>query len=190
MKKRTVKTNDLTPGDTFLIKGNLSRSRLATQIEGEELAQENKRRRSYGMPPVNRAFTSASVYNAQVLYSTPGEKTPAEIYAEESLFKSKLNKFSGDNFAALNKGKALPFIATKKPHEAPAKAVVLEGELARGLDVILIMRVYGTSHNNGITLDGVIINEPIRYWTDIPALRGLDTPTLTRINKLQEKSYA
>ena len=162
MATRTVNTNQLTPQKTMMIRGKLTYSRLTRQVDGEELQKDMQRRASRRMNPIDKPYTTATICNAQVLYMDPNNKTPEEIYAEESLYQSQTQGSTGWCFSGVNKGKTLPYIAIKDGNTA--RQIAPEGELAAGLDVTLVLRVFHTQMNNGVTLDGVIVNEPIRYY--------------------------
>ena len=47
-----MKTNDLKPGDIFLIQGKVSYCRITKLIEGEELEEKDKELESQGRFPV------------------------------------------------------------------------------------------------------------------------------------------
>lgn len=162
MAQRTVNTNQLTPGSTIMIRGLVGFSRIASQISGEELQKDIQRRASKGWNPINRPYTTITIYNAQVLYENPNQKTFADIYADEHLFVSQNADSPGNNYTAVNKGNNLPYVAVMSD-ATNAKQIAPEGELARGLDVTIVLRVFKSPQNNGVSLDGVIVNEPIRY---------------------------
>lgn len=166
---RTVTINQLAVGANIVVRGKLGYSRLTSQIAGEELRKQNERNQSRGQQPVSRPYTTATIYDASVICKDPNHLSNEEIYAQESLYTSvsaagsqRLNCFTGNN-----KGNNLPWIAVARSDGSGfADKVAPEGELAQGLDVTLILRVFkGRVSNNGISLDGVIVNEPIRYYT-------------------------
>ena len=164
MPQYSVSLNQLTPNTTFLVRGKLAYSRLARQIDGEELQKDQMRRQQKGWIPIEKPYTTATINNAQVVYASgnPQQKTPAEIYAEEHFYQSRSNQATGWSFTANNKGKNLPWVAEMNGNQAVQ--VIPEGELANGLDITLVMRVFKGKPNNGLSLDGVIVNEPIRYF--------------------------
>ena len=84
---------------------------------------------------------------------------------------STKNPVSGNFYTAVNKGNSLPKVGFM---ETAAKFVEvdIERELQNGLDVTLVIRTFKGSPNNGTALDGVIVNEPIRYYE--PANLGLE----------------
>lgn len=166
MSNRTVQLNSLTPGTEFMIRGKLSFSRITSQIAGEELARRIESAKRNGMIPVERPHTTASITNAQVVYKDANNKTPEEIYAEESLWQSSSHPERGYCYTAYNKGSYLPRVGTLAGDGMTVNEIVPENELANGLDVTFVIRVFKpkTQRNNGTSLEGIIVNEPIRYY--------------------------
>lgn len=173
--KRTVNSNDLTPGKLFAVRGKLGYSRLTSQIDGDELRKDITRRRQKGWMPIERPYTTATINGAEVICADPNNLTPEERYAVESLYVSTASRNQGEfSFTANNKGNSLPYIAVSRPDDpSVADQIQPDGELASGLDVTLIMRVFKGKPNNGVSLDGVIVNEPIRYYNNAQAGAGL-----------------
>lgn len=173
MAKRTINSNMLTPGKTFMIRGKLTFSRVATQVAGDELVRDMQKRQQRRMNPIDKPYTTASICEAQIIYhpNPDGSKTNEDIYAEESLYQSTSNNATGWCFSGYNKGKALPWIGMGR-NDGKGGLVVdqippeeVRGELASGLDVTLVMRVFASSPNQGVSMDGIIVNEPIRYYS-------------------------
>lgn len=175
MSNRTIQTAQLTPGAIFMVRGTLGYSRLASQITGEELQKDIQRRRSNSWIPIERPYTTATIHNAVVQYAQEGVRRPEEIYAEESLYTSRSQYSQGGFcFTGVNKGNSCPYIAQMQPDGKTVEQVIPEGELAAGQDVTLVMRVFKGKPNNGVTLDGVIVNGPIRYFDNAQAGQGLE----------------
>lgn len=169
MADRTIKSNRLTPNATYLVRGKVGYSKIKSQTTDAERERDNKNRAQRGVHPVDKNYTTITIYDAQVLCKNPQVPTIEEQYAAESLyFSSNQTKYPGNNFSAMNKTKYLPVIGVKAPTaENPNNyaEIVPEGELAVGLDVTLVMRVYkGQGSNNGVSLDRVLVNEPIKYY--------------------------
>lgn len=176
MSNRTVTTNQLTPGTLIAVRGKLSYSRLTSRIEGEELRKDMARRQQKGWIPIDKPYTTATIEQAEVICKNAQNRTPEEVYALESLYTSPTKPQVGYQYTANNKGTfSLPYIAQRDmANPNLVKQVLPEGELASGLDVTLILRVFKGKPNNGVTLDGVIVNEPIRYYDSARAGAGLD----------------
>lgn len=183
-KNRTVTINELIPNKVILVKGELTHSRLASHLEGEELEKDNENRRAHGAMPVSKAHTKASVCNAQVHYKDKKNPSPEEIYIEESLYESsRADKYPGKNYSCTNKTKELPYIVVKRAEEAIADRVILEDELASGQKVSLIMRVFKSPNgNNGISLDGLVIHDgPVKYRGAHGRSRDFETLDLSKL---------
>ena len=170
---KTVKLNDLNPKALFCIRGRLSYSRLAKHIEGQELENDKKRRLASGRRPIDRPYTTATICNARVLFKNPqAEQNPAlrsleETYAVENLYQSQSANNPGWSFNAVNKSRNLPAIFVFNKESGKYERITLTGELDGGLDVTLVMRVFRSKEqgNNGISLDQICINEPVRYYS-------------------------
>lgn len=170
MSNHTISLNQLTPNTTVLVRGKLAFSRLAKQIDGEELQKDMQRRQQKGWIPIDKPYTTATINNAQLICPN-GQKSLADTYVEERFFQSKSSHASGWSYTANNKGKNLPYICEMKGQNAVQ--IIPESELANGLDVTLVLRVFKGKPNNGLSLDGVIVNEPIRYYVGNNAGAGL-----------------
>lgn len=182
MSNRTITTNQLTPGRIFLVRGKVGFSRLTSRIEGEELQQDIQRRRSKGWLPIEKPYTTITINQAEVIVKDRNNIQPEEQYAIESLYTSSSQRGQGGySYTANNKGtRALPYIAvTRAGAQGVVDQIQPEGELANGLDVTLVMRVFKGKPNMGVSLDGVIVNEPIRYFDNTRAGDGLDSFGIT-----------
>lgn len=161
---KTIQSSRLNPNATYLVRGKVGYSKVASQTTDKEREEANKHR----VHPVDKNYTSMTIYNAQILCKNPQAPTIEEQYASESLYKSSSPKYPGNNFSAMNKTRNLPSIGVISPTpENPNNYVEIipEHELAPGLDVTLVMRVYkGQGSNNGVSLDRVLVNEPIQYY--------------------------
>lgn len=182
MANRTISTQSLTPGELFCVRGKLTYGRLAKQVDGEELEKDKQRRAARGMRPIERPYTSATITDAYVPLKDKNNSTLEERYAQESLYTSHANGSHGFNFSAVNRGNRLPWIGVRDPQD-PMKIeqLVLPNELASGLDVTLVMRVFQGKPNKGVTLDGVILNEPPRYFASADPTASLSALGITFI---------
>lgn len=166
MANKTINTNQLTPGKNIMVRGRMNYCRITSQIAGDELKRSNDRARQYGRQPDNRPFTKAVLENAYVECINPNNPTVEEAYAIERLYVKATAPQSGNFFEAKNKGRILPWVgirtdATNVKQLEPSE---VKGELDRGLDVTLVLRVFNGTPNNGVSLDGIIVNEPIRFY--------------------------
>lgn len=195
MANHTVQANQLNEGSLILIRGNLGFARLTRIIDGEELARTDQRRVQNGMRAIGKPHTTVTISNAQVLPKQAELRTPEEAafaasdpdgltreerYVAERRYVPKARPESGQNYSIQSKGSILPVIVI--PTEDGKLVQDTSGkELAQGLDVTLVLRVYKAKgqDNRGLDLAQVIVNEPVRYYTpnnavtDDLAARGL-----------------
>lgn len=164
MSNRTVQNSQLTPNTAFYVSGELGFARITSQIAGEELRKSDERRASRGWIPVGKPYTTATVNKAKVLMKNPQAPTLEETYAQESLYTSQNNNGSY-SYTCNNKGKFLPWVGQRNA-DGSVTQLVPEGELASGLKVTLCVRIFAVRGrmNKGVTLDGIIVEEPIRYY--------------------------
>lgn len=184
MANRTISTQSLTPGAQFCVRGKLTYGRLAKQVDGEELEKDKQRRAARGMRPIERPYTSATITGAYVCIPKEHKDNPTleERYAQESLYTSHANGSQGFNFSAVNRGNRLPWVGVRDPQDPfKVEQIVLPKELASGLDVTLVMRVFQGKPNKGVTLDGVILNEPPRYFASADPTASLSALGITFI---------
>lgn len=180
MSNRTIQNNQLQAGTTFAVRGKLAYSRIASKIEGEELNRDIQRRKMKGWIPIERPYTTITVNSAAVIYKDANVKTPEEIYAEESFYTSQAQQAQGFSYTANNKGNNLPWVGQMRTdNSGQVDQIYPEGELASGLDVTLIMRVFQGKPNKGVALNGIIVNEPIRYFNNAQAGLGVESLGLT-----------
>lgn len=158
---RTVTNDKLTIGAIYFVRGQVGFSRISRQTTDEERERDNSRRTH----KIDKNYTTITLYNAQVLAKNPQAPTLEERYALESCYKSsRVDDYPGNNFTGLNKSRNLPKAGVieqgTSPENHPAyKEIQLEGELAKGTDVTLVMRVFKGQGNNGVSLDTVLINQ-------------------------------
>lgn len=167
-KNRTVSANQLADNTTFLIRGRVLYSRIRSQVAGEELARQNQRAMQQGRQPRNRPYTTLSICQAEVVRANPNAPVmnPEEIFATESLYTSTTQPNNGLCYSADNTGNYLPRLCVQNGNMVTELgADEIHGELDNGLLVTMVMRVYNSGKpNKGITLDTVIVNEPIRFY--------------------------
>ena len=158
----TINTNQLTPGAAFLVRGKVGFSRITRPTTDEERERENKRR----MYPQLQNYTNISIYEAEVLAINPSQPTIEERYAAECLYRSTSQNYPGNNFSAMNKTRNLPTVGVLEGSGKNYVEIKPQAELATGLDVTLVLRVYRSpaAKNNGVSLERVLVNEPIRYY--------------------------
>ena len=158
---RTVHNSQLKPGSIILVRGHVGFSRISRQTTNEERIKDNQRRTHQ----IEKNYTTITIYNAQVMARNPQAPTPEEIYALESCYTSSSQDYPGNNFTGINKSAFLPKVGVLaqggNPDNHPSyDEITLEGELQKGTDVTLLLRVFaGQGGNNGVSLDTILINQ-------------------------------
>lgn len=170
-----IQTNQLTVSAKIYVEGVTTFSRLAKHIEGEELEKDKKRKQQRGMVIIDKPYTTISIEDAKIRPQNPAALSLEEQYVQERFYmKSKMDAATntpvGNTYVynINNKSPYLPPVSQFDPATKVAKQVNLNGnELATGLKVLLCLSVYQskTWGGKGISLDGVIVMEPIRYYT-------------------------
>lgn len=178
----TINPNQLTEGTYISVRGKVEFSRLTRFLTPEErqAAEARQKQNSQFSNLPEGPFTTITIADAYVIPAqTNGMKTKEEIYVEEKFYQGKKDgrtKFSIDNkssnFPRFYQVRVNPdgSIDNRHAEEVPAK-----GELAKELDVVLILRVYKPKRfeNRGLALDSVIAQEPIRYYQSNSAVQHL-----------------
>lgn len=165
MANRTVTTNQLVPGTMYMVRGKVSYCRMLNKIDGEELKKDNDRRRASSRPVATKPYTTITIKNAQVVRANPNApESLAEIYARESLY---INKNDGSQCLTIeNKGRE-PWFARHQNDDITNPNIQQfcpTAELATGMDVTFVMEVFQAKPNNGVGLQGIIMNEPVKYF--------------------------
>jgi hypothetical protein len=165
---KTINLSSVEPGTIIQVRGKVAFSRVRSQIKDDELRRTNERNRLNGRLEIDKAHTKLSLKNCTLVVKDPNNLTMGERYVQERMFLSQKHPENGYCYEGLNKGKYLPVIAHRVPDDPTAiqqyEPSELLGELANDLDVTVLMRVFASKPNNGITLDTIIVNEPIRFY--------------------------
>lgn len=161
MAKKTISSNQLTPDTYYYVKGNVSFSRVGNHTSDKEREKFNKNRKY----PLDKNYTTITINNARVMAKDPKNPTIEERYAAESLYTSSANN-SGKCFTAINKSSTnLPEIRVMNSETGEYDKYDMKGkELDTGLEVIVGMRVFEGKGNIGVSLDHIIVTEPIRFF--------------------------
>lgn len=181
MANRTVPAEALREGSVIFVNGKLAFSRLAQLVAGQALVESIARQRAQGRKyPTSQPHTTVTLTDAQVLFQDPSAPTPEETFIQESLYVSKSGENAGKvGYSIDNVGNSLPPVLVRND-DGSYDQVVLEKELATGLDVTLVLNVYKprSYEKRGIGLSQVLVNEEIRYYTsgvdaNVLAARGI-----------------
>lgn len=165
MANHTINDNQLTEGALIFVKGILNYSRLASKIEGKELEADKQRKQQHGINPVDRPYTTATISEAEVVPQDANNPTIEDKFVQEHMFRSK-NGQGGMKYSINNTGSILPRIAVIN-EKGTFDEITPKGELANGLKVMLVLRVYKSKNFNrkSLSLQRVLVMEPIRYYS-------------------------
>lgn len=153
-----ININQVEPGSTIMIAGDLVFSRLISKISGDELEKRNERARTMGMPTQEKPYTTVTLKNAQIITKDPnGTLDTAEQYVRGLLYKSQNPQREGWNFSIDDKSYTLPALGHKTP-EGDVVQFHPKRDLAAGQRVIVVIRIYGTRLSNGKSIETVIVD--------------------------------
>lgn len=172
MPNYAISATKLNEGSMVMIRGQIQFSRLTRLIDGEELVKVNERKTKNGMNPVNQPHTSITISKPEVLYADPDNPTQEEQFVAERCYTSRTRPQEGLQYSIDSKGSDLPIIAIPNPEQAGTFIQDTSGrELANGLNVTLVLRVYKPKNfaNRGLAVDQVVVNETPRYYTPVGA---------------------
>jgi len=162
-----INVNTIPDNTTIQLSGVVDFSQIAKRIEGAELDIENARRSKYGIRPESKPHTRMTISHAQVEFADANSPTLGEQFILEKFYYSPKYPAKNAMYSALNKGHSIPEVYARDTNDStklvPFK---LENELAHGMRVTLIVRVFATKLNKGLSLDTVILDEPVRYRTN------------------------
>lgn len=165
---KQISLSSVPPGTIIQVRGKVAFSRIRSQIKDEELKRTNERNQQQGRLAIDKPHTKLSLKQCTLIVKDPNNLTVGEQYVQERMFLSQKHPENGYCYEGLNKGKFLPVVARRVPEDPNTiqqyEPSELLGELANDLDVTILMRVFESKPNNGITLDTVIVNEPIRFY--------------------------
>ncbi len=175
MSKPTIKFDELTrfAPETLLIRGKVQYSHISRKYEGDELKKVNERRATKKMKPSNTPFCDITVRDA-FLINPEGYDPVLRKGIEERFYKQ--TDESGANIIMWRSSSTapnLPMVAYSadagtdlEGHGIADKDVPLKAELANGLDVTLGVKLFTNQNGTGLGLDFVLVNEPIRYYSN------------------------
>lgn len=176
----SIPAEHLREGQVLYLKGRVSYARIAAQINGAELERRVAQAKARGqLYPTSKPHTTISVIDPVVIPADPNNPTIEERYLEEKIFTLK----SGDNagkraFSVDNTTRTLPQVFAPNANGVHEQ-VQLTGDLDTDLDVVLVIRVFKSSYEKrGLSLDKVIVNEPLRYYQSADSI---DTAMLARL---------
>lgn len=186
---RTVLAETLNVGDVIYVSGTVDFSHITKKYEpGTEEFEQAFMRRKMMSPKARKpqkGYTSITILNPKISTKDPeafkyegneliadiNKMTPLEAYMYESMFKSKQH---GDwRLTNENKGN-LPQVGEIDKKTKQVTLVTPQGELAKGLKVVLVFNVFKTSEGKGVGLQAVLADEPLRYFSTNSTFTSLE----------------
>lgn len=168
MGQRTIRNNQLTPDTFVLVRGNIEYSRLTRPIDGDELEKDKRRRAQMGGIPIDKPYTTVTLTNARIVPLNPGKKSIEETYVEERFYRKASDPADAPLHYAINNKSPYPnqFYQADPGEITKGEQIYPEHELANGLDVLLILRVFSANGfaQKGIGLHSIVLQEPLRYY--------------------------
>ena len=186
---RTVLAETLNVGDVIYVSGTVDFSHITKKYEpGTEEFEQAFMRKKMMSPKARKpqkGYTSITILNPKISTKDPeafkyegneliadiDKMTPLEAYMYESMFKSKQH---GDwRLTNENKGN-LPQVGEIDKKTKQVTLVTPQGELTKGLKVVLVFNVFKTSEGKGVGLQAVLADEPLRYFSTNSTFTSLE----------------
>lgn len=189
MQNQNIVAEQLNEGTYVIVDGYVDYSHVTKLIEGEALERRNENRTF----PINTPHTSISLRDARIRPSSgdPQRLSVEELFVQQSFYDSKKDESKRNVYSIDNKTQQLPAIyEPNNPADLSQgyrQVVDPSGELDRGLTATLILQVYKPKNyeKRGIGLRAVVLNEPVRYFSN-----GLDTDHLQSMGIVLDNSPA
>lgn len=163
----TININSVPNGALVYITGTVEYSRIASHIDGEELAADNAKKVARGMRATDKPHTRLTINHCAIDYADPANPTIAEQFIAERMYVSTVHPENGQCYTASNKSRNLPSIYCRENIQSKSlEPVTAAGELSSGSSVTIMLRFFSTKQNSGVSLDSVIVNEkPVKWYS-------------------------
>lgn len=193
---KPIAAEDLTEGRTILVEGTATFSRVASQYSGDELQQRIASQRQRGAKyPTTKPHTTIAITNAQVTPADPNSMSLEEQFVQERTFISKSGENQGKAGYSIDDASSfLPPVMQPDP-ENPGQYIQvkpLEGELAKGLPVTLVLNTYKSKNHEkrGIGLQQILCRESIRYYSNNATAEALKAYGITIAGPVVQQNAA
>lgn len=161
----------------ILIQGEVSFSHIATMYDGPELIEANRKAVERGGSPSLRPYCTISIDNPRILNQ---ETLPPEVV---SVMTKRISTKEGrSRYYATSKSPNLPPVVYSalagdgySGHGIADANHPLPHELATGLKVTIVAKLFNTKMGVGCGIDGILVDEPVRYYepNSIASILGL-----------------
>lgn len=184
---RTVLARQLKAGDTIYVSGKMVYSHITRKIEmgTPKFEKANQRKIAQGAEPATASYTSLTISHPSIktknadafkyvsgdIVADTSKMTPLEVYMYETMYK---NKTTGEwRLSNENKGN-LPSVGEINTTTNEITLITPKGELAVGLDVVLVFQVFQTkTGRQGVGLQAVLSRGEIKYYSSADATSAL-----------------
>lgn len=158
-----IRFNQVPPKLNALLKGTVTYSHIRSLISGEALAKkiaDAKTRNPNAQPKTDPHF-SIALSNPTILVKDPENPNMLEVAVSDRIYKTK-NGTTAINLDIV--GQYCWPVAVKDPVTGQYNEIEPEGELAQGLEVILVMYSYIGKNGRGVSVSKVLVLGEIRYY--------------------------
>lgn len=152
---------------TIYVRGKVAFSRIASKIDGAELAKQNQEAASKGRMPHSKPYVTITIKDPVIL----GAGLPVQVtnVIQERFYVSKTD--GATYFSQESKSPFLPTVVySKEAGELAGQGIAddnvpLQAELAKDLDVTIGVSLFSKNGFAGLGINYIFINEPIKYYT-------------------------
>lgn len=190
-----IAAENLVEGRTILVEGEVAFSRIASQYTGDELTKRIASQRERGAKyPTKVPHTTIAITNARVI-PQGDQMTNEELFIHQRLYVSKSGENKGKpGYSIDDTSNFLPPVMQPDAQNPGQYAQVnpLEGELAKGLPVILVLNTFKSKDHEkrGIGLQQILSKEPIRYYSNNATAEALQAYGITIAGPVVQQSAA
>ena len=151
---------------TIYVRGQVAFSRIASKIDGAELAKQNQEAAAKGRMPHAKPYVTISIKNPQILNT----ELPPQVVSvlQERFYVSKTDGLT--YFSQESKSPFLPAVVySREAGELAGQGIAddnvpLPAELAKDLDVTIGVSLFSKNGFAGLGISHILVNEPIRYY--------------------------
>lgn len=166
----------------IIVQGQVAFARTASLITGAEL--ERRVSTSKSAYPTSIPHTLISLSNCKIVPANPAQLTWEEAYVQSLFFEHKKNPEKGLGYEAKNLTRSLPTLLARDPEnpEAYRQIVDVEGEIARGTEVRIVLNTFQSKDKNngrlhakrGVGLEAIILSTEEVPYAPRTGARSLD----------------
>lgn len=167
--KRTIQDQQLKENTYVIVEGQLEFSRLASHIAGDELIRDQQNKAKNQMNIIDRPYTTVTLIDPKIVpKAQDGTLSVEEQYIQERFYTTQRDP-SHLHYNINNTSPNLSRISAPfQGNVQDQRELVLKQELANGLTVRLLLRIYKPKKFNrkGVALDCVMLMEEPKYYNN------------------------